>query len=265
MTHSPIHFTKMHGLGNDFVVINALTTPVDLHTLPLAQLSDRHLGIGFDQLLIIEPGKGGADFYCRILNADGSEAEQCGNGLRCVARFIHENKLHTQSTFTIATKAGNFPITIADYNQICVTLPTPVIEQALVNINIDNINLPISVLSTGNPHAILKVNSFDSLNPTELAPKITMQSYFPNGANVGFMQILNQDHIRLRTIERGVGETHACGSNACAAVFAGQINGWLSNQVIVEFRYGKLVIACLDKKSPINMTGPATKVFEGSI
>lgn len=262
MSHA-IPFTKMHGLGNDFVIIDSRQSKIDLQKFTLPQLSNRHMGIGFDQLLIIEPGKNGADFYCRILNADGSEAEQCGNGLRCVARYIHENKLHSNSSFTIATAAGNFPIIIQDYDHICVTLPTPIIQQSLVNITIDQTTLLISVLSTGNPHAILKVPSIDSIIPKELAPKIAAQSYFPHGANVGFMQIIDKTHIRLRTVERGVGETHACGSNACAAVFAGKINGWLHNQVNVEFRYGKLMIECQDEKSPIKMTGPATRVFDG--
>ena len=259
------YFTKMHGLGNDFVIIDGIKHKIDINNLPITQLSNRHLGIGFDQLLIIEPTSSGADFFCRILNADGSEAEQCGNGLRCVARYIHENKLNQSNSFSIATKAGVFPVTIQDYDHITVTLSAPTIQQSLANVTIDNQEIPLSILSLGNPHAIMKVDSIDAISTNELAPKIAAQHFFPNGANVGFMQVLNNNHVRLRTYERGAGETLACGSNACAAIVAGKINGWLGNYVSVEFCLGKLLVEWEGENQPIRMTGPATKVFDGKI
>src|SRR3990167_4257659 len=146
MKPKPIHFTKMHGLGNDFVIIHDNQSLFDIKQLPIKQLADRHIGIGFDQLLVLKSGQEDTDYYCKIINADGSEAEQCGNGLRCVARYIHENGLLKNSSFIIATKAGVFPITIQDYDHINVTLAAPAIQQQLINVTIDNKTIPISVL-----------------------------------------------------------------------------------------------------------------------
>lgn len=264
MKNGTIQFTKMHGLGNDFVVINATTNPVSLHQFPIQQFSDRNVGIGFDQLLVIEPSKQ-ADFYCRIYNSDGSEAEQCGNGLRCVARYLHEEKMLRDSSITIETKAGIFPITIQDYDHIRVTMGAPSVQENLVSLKLKSSTQPISVISTGNPHAILKVESVDQVIPTQLGSEISIHSHFPHGANVGFMQIVTPHHIRLRTFERGAGETHACGSNACAAAVAGIVNGWLKNKVDVEFRFGQLMIEWEGEGKPLYMTGPAAKVFAGIV
>lgn len=259
-----IPFTKMHGLGNDFIIVNELTNKIAWQPLTITKLSDRHRGIGFDQLLIIEPSQQ-ADFFCRIFNADGSEAEQCGNGLRCVARFIHEEGLKKQTHFAIETKAGVYPVQLENYEHICVTMGAPQVKNALVEIDVNSevTALPISVLSVGNPHAIVKVTSLQSAIPTQLGPAIATHRLFPEGANVGFMEVLSPNHIRLRTFERGSGETFACGSNACAAVVAGITNGWLKNKVNVEFQYGNLLIEWDGKSGPIHMTGPATRVFTG--
>jgi diaminopimelate epimerase len=261
-----IEFTKMHGIGNDFVVINATKQSLDWQKEFITQLSDRHFGIGFDQLLIIEPSQQ-ADFFCRIYNADGSEAEQCGNGLRCVARFIHEEGLHKQNDFTIATIAGVFPIHINDYDHIRVTLSIPkqtekTLELALPN-NLGNIT--VNVLSLGNPHAIVKSPALESTSIHEIATAISSHAYFPNGVNVGFMQIQNPHHVRLRTIERGSGETNACGSNACAAALSGIQQKLLSSPVTVEFCHGALSIEWDEAKELLTMTGPATRVFSGTI
>src|SRR3990167_3601129 len=177
-----IHFTKMHSLGNDFVVINTMKQTLSLTQALIIQLADRHQGIGFDQLLLIEPSTQ-ADFYCRIFNADGSEAEQCGNGLRCIARLIHEDGLFPHSTFSIATKAGVFPVHIQDYEHIQVTMGAPQIKEPLIDLMVKEISVPISVLSLGNPHAIIKTE--DPFMMDELGPELSIHAYFPQGANVG--------------------------------------------------------------------------------
>lgn len=264
--HKPIRFTKMHGLGNDFVVIDALHQAFDVSKIRINHLSDRHVGIGFDQLLLIEPSKQ-SDFFCRIFNSDGSEAEQCGNGLRCIARYIHEEKLHATSHVNIETKAGIFPIEIKDYDHIRVTMGAPTVKETLVQLalNEDAKVIPLSILSLGNPHAVTRVESIDSIIDDKLATNISSHVYFPHGVNVGFMQVINNKHIRLRTFERGAGETFACGSNACAAAVAGILNGWLQNAVEVEFRNGSLMIEWNGEGKPIHMTGPASRVFDGEI
>lgn len=260
-----ISFTKMHGIGNDFVVIDGVNQPVNAAQLPIATLSHRHTGIGFDQLLIIEPSTQ-ADFFCRIFNSDGSEAEQCGNGLRCVARFLHENGFIKSDSFSIETKAGIFPVAIKDYDHVRVAMGVPAITQSLVQINLDNKdNAAISVLSLGNPHAVLKVENVRQVNASLLAPAISSHDYFPQGANVGFMEIIHKDHIRLRTFERGAGETLACGSNACAAAIAGISNGWLADKVQVEFSNGSLWVEWQGTDKPVYLTGPAASVFTGII
>jgi diaminopimelate epimerase len=261
-----LHFTKMHGLGNDFVILNLMDQALDLHRLPIAELAHRHIGIGFDQLLLIEASTK-ADFFCRIFNADGSEAEQCGNGLRCVARFIHEQGLETRKAFSIETLAGIYSLSIDDYDHIHVTMGAPDIKEKLLHLPLSHraMSIPISVLSVGNPHAIVKIESIHSAIPDQLGPEIASHSYFPQGVNVGFMQILNPHHILLRTFERGAGETLACGSNACAAAVAGISNAWLQKRVSVEFRYGTLTIEWGGGDQAIHMIGPATKVFEGRL
>lgn len=262
MKKSFVQFTKMHGLGNDFLVINNLHGSFNIDSTVVATLSNRFTGIGFDQLLLIEPSNN-ADYFCRIFNADGSEAEQCGNGLRCVARFIHEEKIKTDTVLKIETKAGIFPLMIDDYQHIRIAMGIPHIKNGM------ELVLPscpqkvcISVISLGNPHAITKVESLETI-PEKTAEEIAAN--FPQGINVGFMQIINDQHVKLRTIERGSGETYACGSNACAAAAAGIKNGWLKHKVVVEFRYGGLIIEWQDENQPIYMTGPASRVFTGQV
>ena len=258
-----IRFTKMHGLGNDFVVINSIDQPIDRHRLPVKALADRHTGIGFDQLLLIAPSSK-ADFFCHILNADGSEAEQCGNGLRCVARFLHEEGLHSKQTLTLETIAGTFPVFIKDYDHIQVTLGIPVIDHALFELPLSQHHRQISLVSTGNPHAILRVDQLEERAFVTEGAEIASHPHFVHGVNVGFMQIMNGSHARLRTLERGAGETLACGSNACAAAIAGIINGWLQpSPVNIEFRYGSLLIEWEGEGKPVHMTGPATRVYSG--
>lgn len=261
-----IPFTKMHGLGNDFVIMNAAENSIDVSQLPIRRLSDRHVGIGFDQLLILEPSKQ-ADFFCRIYNADASEAEQCGNGLRCLARYIHETGLRKDASIKLETKAGIFPITIENYDRIRVTISEPEIKTKHIEFasKSSQLTLPVSILSLGNPHAIVKVDSTETISANELGQEIAALPYFSNGANVGFMQVIDHNHIRLRTFERGVGETFACGSNACAAVVVGMMKGWLKTAVDVQFYYGSLSIEWRGEGEPIHMIGPAAHVFSGEL
>lgn len=261
----PLHFTKMHGLGNDFVVINALNKPLDPKTLALAELADRHIGIGFDQVLIIQPSQQ-ANFYCRIFNSDGSEAKQCGNGLRCVARYVYDERLINTLTFTIETAAGIYSVTVKDDKHIRVSMGSPTIVNKLTTLIIPNQDKVLaSILSVGNQHVIINTPNIDSDYPNRIAPYIASHSLFPDGVNIGFMQVINDQHIRLRTFERGAGETLACGSNACAATVAGNINDWLSQEVQIEYRYGSLFIEWKGEGHPIHMTGPATYVYFGSL
>lgn len=260
-----LHFTKMHGLGNDFMVVNALKQSIDYQQLPITTLANRRIGIGFDQLLIIEPTKT-ADFFCRIFNADGSEAEQCGNGLRCVARFVCEEGLIKNQHFQIETIAGKFSATVHQLDNISVTMGSPTVTHALTTLLLtDSPAVTATILSVGNPHTIVKIDDVQSTYPALLAPSIQEHAMFGQGTNVGFMQVINKHHIKLRTFERGAGETNACGSNACAAVVAGIENGWLESPVQVEYRYGSIHIEWQNESVPIVMTGPAMRVYSGMI
>lgn len=276
MTTLYYNFSKMHGLGNDFIVIDGISQPIDLKKLPIKKLANRHVGIGFDQLLLILPSKK-ADFACSIFNSDGSQAEQCGNGMRCIARFIHENKLSDKKSISIETKAGIVDILIRDYDHIDVNMGLPRFEPFEVPFNADRIRLlyeipleddqpgfALSVLSMGNPHAILQVASVKTFPVAQFGPVFSTHRLFPQGTNVGFMEIVNPAHIRLRTFERGAGETLACGSNACAAVVAGIRNNLLENNVKVELSLGDLWVKWEHEKAPVILTGPAMLVFSGT-
>lgn len=274
-----IQFYKMHGLGNDFAVINATTQPIDIKPF-ISQLAHRHLGIGFDQLLLIEPSKI-ADFACRIFNANGSEAEQCGNGLRCVGRFIRDEGLSAKPNLLIETKAGIFDVAILGENLFQVEMGVPCFELERVPFlasfsqagkGIEHLidtksqsGLRVAVLSMGNPHAIMEVTSVTDFPVAEIGEQIANHSAFPQSTNVGFMEIIDRQQIHLRTFERGVGETFACGSNACAAVVAGIMQNNLEQRVKVILPFGELQIEWLNENEPVKMTGPATLVFQGTI
>ena len=262
-TQQPIKFTKMHGLGNDFIVINALYKSIYLEPLTIQKLSRRYTGIGFDQLLLLEPSEQ-VGFACRFFNSDGSEAEQCGNGIRCAARYIHENGLIDATEFAIETKAGIVNINIHDYNKIEVSLGVPYFEaDKQLTLEGHSDVYKMSVLSMGNPHAILTVESLESFPITDIGKQIATHHSFPKGSNVGFMQIINSKHFLLRTYERGVGETLACGSNACAAAVSGMMKQVLLNTVTVELELGTLQIEWQGVGYPVIMTGSAERVFEG--
>jgi len=245
-------------------VIDATKQTLDLATLPVTKMADRHLGIGFDQLLIIEKSNH-ADFFCRILNADGSSAEQCGNGLRAVARYIHEQKLLDRKAFKLETVAGIFPVLIEDYDHIRITMSETDITASHMEIPLPDINKAITgdSLSLGNPHFIISVDNAVTAEADGLGCLISTHPIFPQGTNVGFMEVVQRDHIRLRTYERGAGATLACGSNACAAVVAGILQDTLANRVAVEFQHGQIMIEWEGNNKPVHMTGPATDVFSG--
>jgi len=259
MTPTTIKFTKMHGLGNDFMVIDAITETIEIDKLPIVQLSNRHLGVGFDQLLLINKGKT-HDFSCRFFNSDGSEAEQCGNGVRCVARFLHENNLLKGNSLSLETKAGTVEITIHDYDNIEVNMGKPGFSNS-----VRYQEYSFHCLAMGNPHAILQVNRIDDFPVAELGNSMQSLKDFPTGVNVGFIEIKNPDRIRLRTFERGVGETFACGSNACAAVVTGIKHHHLKNKVTVELPLGHLTIEWHGENHDVLMTGPASRVYRGQI
>lgn len=260
---SLISFTKMHGLGNDFVIVNTLSERVSIEKLPISRLGDRHIGIGFDQLLLIKDSKQ-ADFACQIFNSDGSEAEQCGNGMRCIGRFIHEEKLSPELKFSVETKGGIVELQINNVNNITVNMGIPKLKESC-EIQFDSHTFNLFNMSIGNPHAVLSVSNLNQIPIYDFGKRISSHSFYPQGTNVGFMEILSANHIRLRTFERGSGMTLACGSNACAAVICGILKHRLENKVKVELPLGELTISWQGEGEPVFMTGPAERVFEGKL
>jgi diaminopimelate epimerase len=272
-----LRFSKMHGLGNDFVVINA----IDQNFAPSAEqcrfLADRRFGVGCDQLLLVEPAQDrDSDFFYRIFNSDGSEVEQCGNGARCFARFVREQGLSEADVIAVGTRSGNIHLYIEDDGQIRVNMGRPRFkpseipfeaeqEQALYPLSVAGQAIEIGAVSMGNPHAVLQVERCDNAPVERLGPLIETHARFPNRVNAGFMQIVDRRHIRLRVFERGAGETLACGTGACAAVVVGQRQGLLDSRVQVSLPGGDLVIHWDGGAEPVWMTGPAEQVFEGEI
>ncbi|MFP3873808.1 MAG: diaminopimelate epimerase [Thiohalophilus sp.] len=273
----PLRFTKMHGLGNDFVVIDAINQVVDLDREQIRRLADRRFGIGCDQLLLVEPPREpGVDFTYRIFNADGGEVEQCGNGARCFARFVRDKGLIDRDTIEVATAAGRLTLQIESDGQVTVNMGVPHFAPAeipfdadaqadLYDLHIDGEHVHLGAVALGNPHAVLEVDNVDTAPVGQLGPKIESHPRFPRGVNAGFMQILDAGHIRLRVYERGAGETLACGSGACAAVVVGRQRDRLGDKVEVALPGGTLRIQWQGGDSPVLMTGPATTVFEGNI
>jgi diaminopimelate epimerase len=262
MTQQRLAFTKMHGLGNDIVIINNLSRSLDTKTLPIQTLANRYTGIGFDQLIVLEPSQQ-ADVFCKIYNADGSEAAQCGNGLRCVARFMHEKHPKTGKSYQLQTLGGIFLATLMDHDQVCIQMGHPLIHRP--NIHLPALSsYPITHIEIGNHHVIVRVESLNPLNITQLAITLKTETALPPAINVGFMTVIDPHHLHLRTVEHGVGETQACGSNACAAVITGITHQWLVSPIDVHFPLGTLQIAWTENKM-IEMTGPASRIFEGEV
>ena len=271
-----LRFVKMHGLGNDFIVLDGVRQTLDLSPERIRALADRHFGIGCDQLLVVETSsRADADFRYRIFNADGSEVEQCGNGARCFARFVRDEGLSELDTLRVETAKGLITLQIQASGQVTVNMGTPFLlpeqipfiaeQQApAYELEVDGQCYTVGAVSMGNPHLVLRVDDVTSAPVLSLGPPLESHPRFPRRANVGFMQVLTRQHIRLRVFERGVGETLACGSGACAAVVAGRLQGWLDEQVQVDLLGGSLQI-CWDGQHAVWMTGPATRVFEGII
>ncbi len=269
-------FTKMHGLGNDFIVFNAMEQPLNLSTDQIRFLADRRFGVGCDQLLLVEPArKPENDFHYRIFNADGSEVEQCGNGARCFARFVRDKGLTDKTEIAVGTRSGDITLYV-EGDLVRVNMGVPELEPERIPfqaeaqakrypIEVDGQALEIGAVSMGNPHAVLQVEDIDTAPVQTLGPLMENHSRFPQRVNAGFMQILSPNHIRLRVYERGTGETLACGTGACGAVVAGRIQGLLDEEVRVSLRGGDLVIKWAGERQPVWMSGPAETVFEGSI
>ncbi|MAM58638.1 MAG: diaminopimelate epimerase [Salinicola sp.] len=272
-----LNFTKMHGLGNDFMVVDLITQRAYLRDDQIRQLADRHFGIGFDQLLLVEPPrKPDMDFRYRIFNADGGEVENCGNGARCFARFVIDQRLTHKREFQVETLGGPLSLKVDDDGRVRVDMGTPRFAPANVpfvadrdeashHLDIDGRTVTFSVAPMGNPHAVIEVEEVDSAPVETLGPALQRHPSFPRQVNVGFMQIESPHAIRLRVYERGVGETLACGTGACAAVASGIRRGVLQSPVDVELRGGRLTLEWKGGETPIVMTGPAERVFEGRI
>lgn len=272
-----LKFTKMHGLGNDFVVVDAVSRKVFFNKQQIEKLSDRNWGIGFDQLLVVEPPTDpDMDFRYRIYNSDGSEVEHCGNGARCFAKFVLDRELTNKRIINVETKRGAIQLRVLDGGLVTVDMGAPSFEpqdlpftaepcDALYSIMAEDTEYLITPVSVGNPHAVIKVDQLMDDEVAKVGALIECHERFPRKVNVGFMQVVNPDEINLRVYERGVGETQACGTGACAAVVAGIKLGWLSPKVTAHLRGGDLHIEWQGEGSPILMTGPAEKVFEGQI
>ena len=272
-----LRFTKMHGLGNDFVVIDAINQNVDLSRERVKFLADRHLGIGCDQILVVEPPtQPGVDFRYRIFNSDGGEVEQCGNGARCFVRFVQERGLALKREVRVETRGGIIVPRLEDDGQVTVDMGVPRFKpselpfltdsEALVQpLEVEGETVYITALSMGNPHAVQVVADVDAAPVTTQGAAIESHPRFPNRVNAGYLQVLDSHHIRLRVYERGAGETLSCGTGACAAAVAGILRGLLESPLRVSTRGGDLGIAWEGAGKPVMMTGPATNVYHGEI
>ncbi|MDQ7090889.1 MAG: diaminopimelate epimerase [Methylococcales bacterium] len=272
-----MNFTKMHGLGNDFVVIDAVTQKLTLTPEKISELAHRNFGIGYDQLLIVEPAvTKTADFKYRIFNADGSEVFQCGNGARCFARFIYNHNLSDKRKIRVDTGAGQLLLCLNEKGLITVDMGIPrhlpqdipiqaTHEARFYSINVNGIERAVGAVSMGNPHAVMQINDIKFAPVAELGSALESHSFFPERANIGFMQVVDRGHIKLRVYERGAAETLACGSGACAAVVIGIERNLLDNDVTVNLLGGDLSIRWQGRGHSVFMTGPAVSVFEGQI
>ncbi|MDA7748938.1 diaminopimelate epimerase [Litoricola sp.] len=273
-----IQFTKMHGLGNDFVVIDAVSQHVNLRASQIQKLANRHTGVGFDQLLLIEPpSRPDADFDYRIFNSDGGEVEHCGNGARCFAKFVTDRELTSKPVITVNTARGLIELELTDLGLVRVNMSQPVLDpnalpyvgppeldaSQTVALDIPFDQKQFGLISMGNPHAVCIVDSVDSIAVEDIGRAVQMLPQFPDSVNVGFVEIVSRTEIRLRVYERGAGETLACGTGACAAVAYARLLEQLDSQVSVATRGGNLQIEWQGIGHDLMMTGPAESVFEG--
>ena len=266
-----IYFTKMQGLGNDFIVIDNIEGDVSLSTEEIRQLSDRHFGIGFDQLLMVESSTTkDIDFRYVIFNADGSEINQCGNGARCFALYLQKKDLTNKNTITVETNSGNLALTINQDKSVRVEMGEPnfvpseipfITQSQAIEYSLEG--QKVGVLSIGNPHAVIILKDIDTEDIKDIGTKLQNSNYFPESVNVGFMQILDRNEINLRVIERGVGETLACGSGACAAVIHGIQLGLLEDKVKVNLKGGEAFVEYYGDE--VYLSGPGEFVYEGMV
>ena len=272
-----LRFTKMHGLGNDFVVIDAVTQGFVITPEKAKKLADRRFGAGCDQILVVEPpSRPDLDFRYRIFNADGSEVEQCGNGARCFAKFVRDRKLTGKQRLKVETRSGVIELVCGRNNQVTVDMGTPRLapeqipfqaqqQQTSYPLQVADRQLSIAAVSMGNPHAVCVVEDIDAAPVPQLGPLIENHPDFPQRVNAGFMEIVSRSEINLRVYERGAGETLACGSGACAAVVAGRLQDLLDSPVTVNLPGGSLQIEWPGEGQSVKMTGPATTVYQGRI
>ncbi|GAB4168806.1 MAG: diaminopimelate epimerase [Rhodocyclaceae bacterium] len=272
-----LRFTKMQGLGNDFVVIDGVRQRVAVDAARARTLADRHFGVGCDQILLVEAAaEGDADFGYRIFNADGGEVEQCGNGARCFARFVHDKGLSRAREIRVRTRGGIIVPRLEEDGRVTVDMGVPQFEPERVPflsesrarvqpLGLGEETVYVTALSMGNPHAVQVVADLDAAPVAEQGARIACHERFPKGVNAGYMQVLDAHRIGLRVFERGAGETLACGSGACAAVAAGIVRGLLESPVRARMRGGELDIAWDGEGAPVRMSGPAVTVFEGEI
>ena len=273
-----LSFTKMHGLGNDFVVLDATRTPVELDAVAARAIADRRFGIGCDQILIVDPPRrADADFGYRILNADGSESGQCGNGARCFARFVREQGLTDKDEITVDVSGGQMVIEALGDHRYRVALGVPAFAPAEIPLvgfeqaesyTLDDVagqSVQFAALAIGNPHAVLRVEDVDSADVETLGPALESHPAFVERVNVGLMQVVARDRVRLRVYERGAGETLACGSGAAAAVVAGIAAGTLDAHVSVELPGGVAQVDWAGPSKAVYLSGPAERVFDGKL
>ena len=270
-------FTKMHGAGNDFVVIDGVTQAVNLNTNQLRRLADRHRGIGCDQILMVTPPDNpDADFRYHVFNADGSRAGQCGNGARCVGRFLREKRLTRQREILLQTNDDSLALSLTEDGRVFAGLGAPRFAPAEVpcqadetqdqyTLDVQGHSLSIGALSMGNPHAILMVDDCDAAPVSMLGPLLEAHTRFPERVNVGFMQVQSRSEVKLRVFERGVGETDACGSGACAAAVHGMKLGLLDEEVLVSLPGGKLSVSWPSMGDRVWLGGPTATVFNGTV
>ncbi|MDG3086689.1 diaminopimelate epimerase [Vibrio hannami] len=271
------HFSKMHGLGNDFMVVDCITQNIFFSPDLIRRLADRHTGIGFDQLLVVEaPYDPETDFHYRIFNADGSEVEQCGNGARCFAKFVRMKGLTNKFSINVSTKKGKMVLKVEDDNLVTVNMGEPEFTPSKIPfkakqtektyiLRAEEHTLFCGAVSMGNPHVVTTVDDVDTTDVDTLGPLLESHERFPERVNAGFMQIVNRNDIRLRVYERGAGETQACGSGACGAVAVGIVQGNLDSEVAVHLPGGDLTIRWEGPGHPLYMTGPVAHVFDGQI
>ena len=270
-------FTKMHGAGNDFVVLDGVRETIALTPERARKLAHRQFGVGADQILLVEPAtRADADFRYRIFNSDGSEVEQCGNGARCFARFVLDKRLTAKRQIRVETKGGIIELDVRNDGQIGVNMGAPRLVPADIpfqapaqassyQLDVDGTTVELAAVSMGNPHAVIRVDDINSAPVHELGPKVEHHPRFPARVNVGFLQVIDRHRAQLRVWERGAGETQACGTGACAAAVAAISQGWMDSPLLIDLPGGRLSIEWAGPGEPVLMTGPAVRVYEGQV